>query len=389
MDLRNQRFSEDDFAQLLQFVVQRKLGYQPFRFDDDHEVGEGMALLAGTSPGRRKGVLRWPLLPDEIADLAVQPDDLQAFRSSNDALRSVYDHFVSFICETIGSEISALEFAEFGCNSGYFLFSLLRRGALSAVGLDFTYNQLVFDFFNRKLGTQANFLFSEWDSFAHQPNHNAVPEVDVCLSIAVLCHLADPLHHLTYLCSRARRAVFVWTPSFPTDDLIMGFGQPAGFSNSLAWPLSFDNLVKPSRGLIELCLKESGFGDIHHINPIPTEFDAIDFWNVHTGIIAFRTSNARTVYSGGATTRVIPWDVPIELLAEEIPAAAQRVKRVWRSQPHLVDTIGGYNIVRLGNEWYAVPQGVPADFERDDPASIPGLIQGMTRDEVTQMVTRA
>ena len=311
LNFEHANLENNDYSQLLRFIQQRKLSYQPFRFDDEHEIGEGMAFLKGSSTESRKGVVHWPAPPSEISDLLVAPESVGQFRYANDALRAIYDHFIVTLCDHLGTDIGRMDFAEFGCNTGYFPYSLSLRGARQAYGLDFTYNAEVFEFFNRILGTNATFLFSEWDSLRHRPQYHEVPQVDVCLSVAVLCHLADPLHHLTYLCSRARKAIFVWTPSHQVDDLYMSFGQPKLFANSLAWPVSFDNLVKPSRGLIELCLKESGFEDIRHVAPISTPFDEIDFWKHHTGIVAFRTSEAATVYTCGAVRRERPADVPI------------------------------------------------------------------------------
>ncbi len=308
MDLRRLTIHSDEFSQLLLFIQQRKLSYQPFRFDDEHEVGEGMAFLIGKSTESRKGVVSWPNPPADIFDLVVAPGDIEDFRNANDALRAVYDHFVSSLCGHLGEDIHTLDFAEYGCNTGYFLYSLSMRGARRALGLDFTYNARVFDLFNRILGTRATYLFSEWDSFHHRPRYNEVPEVDVTLSIAVLCHLADPLHHLTYLCSRARKAIFVWTPSHQSDELFLSFGQPSLFANSTAWPVSFDNLVKPSRALLELCLRACGFEDIRYIEPIQTPLDGIGLWNHHTGIVAFRTRDAATVYTGGSIVRDLPAD---------------------------------------------------------------------------------
>jgi hypothetical protein len=393
MDLRGHRLDPEDYDQLLHFIEQRKLSYQPFRFDEEHEVGEGMAFLGGTSTDSRKGVVNWPHPPDDIADLLVPPSDLERFRYANDALRAVYDHFVASLCRALGENIADLDFAEYGCNTGYFPYSLSQRGARRTYGLDFTYNKAVFDFFNRKLGTNATFLFSEWDSFLHQPHYNNVPEVDVCLSVAVLCHLADPLHHLTYLCSRARRAVFVWTPSHQSDDLFMSFGRPGLFPNSLSWPVSFDNLVKPSRGLLELCLKASGFEDIRHLDPIPTQLDKIDFWNLHTGIVAFRTRDAATAYAGGAVRRHVPADAAqaAEGTTDDAANGGQTEILGPLGQtlrlPRLLNSVREYNIVAFKGLVYGVPQRLgPIKLEEVDIVALPGIICGTSEDSVQKEI---
>src|SRR5262249_46520551 len=137
-------------------------------------------------------------------------------------------------------------FAEVGCNTGYFLYGLALRGARRCVGLDYTPNADVFAWFNEALGTRCEFRFAEWDSLRHRLNYAALPRVDVGLSIGVTCHLADPLHHLAYLCDHSRRAVFVWCPVTRDDGLTVTFGEPNRYPESLAWPLSFDNDVRPS-----------------------------------------------------------------------------------------------------------------------------------------------
>lgn len=312
MDLRSYGISDVHRAKFLEFIEQRKLSYQPFIFDEDRAVGEGLAFLNSDSIKTKKAVVDWLDAPGSISDIMVSPSLREAFREANADLAAIYDHFVDFIRIGLGGSVEGLSFAEFGCNTGYFMYGLDKLGAGRTVGLDFTNNAEVFETFNDILGTSSEFMFSEWDSYRHCAHYNDVPEVDVALSIAVLCHLADPLFHLSYLCSKARKAVFVWTPAELTDDLYMSFGKPALFDNSLAWPVSFDNMVKPTRGLIELCLRECGFGEIFHIEGFPSAFDKIGFWQHHAGILALRTEEAKTVYTGGMVRRDQPGDVGIK-----------------------------------------------------------------------------
>ncbi len=147
--------------------------------------------------------------------------------------------------------------------------------------------------------------------------------------------------------SRARKAVFVWTPSHDRDDLSLSFGSPSAFKNSFAWPVGFDNLVKPSRGLIELCLRECGFEDFQYVEPIRTRFDEISFWDHHTGILAKRTRSAATAYTGGSLRRPLPWGIPdtIELDGEVLP-------------PQLIATIKQQNIVHFKGVFYTVPHSL-------------------------------
>jgi SAM-dependent methyltransferase len=326
MNLSNLPWSARDLDALLGFIRARKLSYQPFRFTDDHEVGEGMAFLSGVSAEKTKGIVHWPRPPAEIADLIVQPAQLEYFRTANDWLRDVYDHFINHIDQQIG--VSGKEFAEFGCNTGYFLYRLSQRGARRSVGLDFTNNKSLFRFFNQKLGTNAEFRFSEWDSLRHRPRYADVPEVDCCMSVVVLCHLADPLHHLTYLCSKARKAVFVWTTINDSDELALTFGNPGHFPNSLSWPVSFDNRMHPSRSLVELCLRECGFEDLRPLPPVPNASPEIQAWQKkHIGVLAMRTADAKTIYTGGRVRRRRP---PDTIVPESLLPLVRRVKSWFR-----------------------------------------------------------
>jgi len=329
MDLRGIGFSAGDLDEILGFIVGRKLSYQPFRFTDRHEVGEGLAFVTRTSAGRTKAVVDWPNAPAEIAHLLVPAEQRRAFRDANDELGSVYDHFVRHIVENVGADPGTLDFAEFGCNTGYFLYRLAQRGAGRTIGMDFTYNRGVFDFFNRKLGVAAEFRFSEWDSLRHRPRYADVPKVDVCLSVAVLCHLSDPLHHLSYLCAKADRAIFVWTPTRPSQELFMAFGRPGLFNESLAWPASFDNDVALSRGLLELCLRECGFEDLRPVEPIPLQIFGADYWTHQTGILALRTRRAATVYTGGKRRRQLPSDYILSWLPRPIGSLISRKMINW------------------------------------------------------------
>jgi hypothetical protein len=54
--------------------------------------------------------------------------------------------------------------------------------------------------------------------------------------------------------------------------------------------------------------------------------------------------------------------------------------------PRLIETARGYNIVRVGDRWYAVPVGVAADFYHDDPAKVPGLLAADSQQQVHQLL---
>lgn len=301
MDLRTRNISPDLMAELHDFIVRRKLAYQPFIFSDDLETGEGLKFINRGAGGN----IHWKNADPRVKDLVT--NDPVSFRRENATLRAIYDDFVEQIASRIG--VSGLSFAEIGCNTGYFLYSLDMRGARRCIGYDFTNNSLVFSWFNKVLGTRCEFHFSEWDSYRHRLRYASLPKVDVTLSVAVTCHLPDPIHHLTYLCERSDKAVFFWCPVNDQDGLSLTYGAPAKYPNALEWPLGFDNDVKISIPLLKLTLAQCGFEDIHEIRPPGGLPDKWERWHrCQRGFIALRTAWPRTAYSGGRIRRRLPRD---------------------------------------------------------------------------------
>jgi len=301
LDLRTRNISLDQMSELHDFIVRRKLAYQPFIFSDDLETGEGYNFINRGAGGN----IHWKTADPRVKDLVT--DDPESFRRENAALRAIYDDFVGQIASRVG--VAGLRFAEIGCNTGYFLYALALKGARRCIGYDFTSNSLVFSWFNKVLGTRCEFHFSEWDSFQHRLRYASLPQVDVTLSVAVTCHLVDPIHHLTYLCERAAKAVFFWCPVSDQDALSLTYGPPAKYPNALDWPVGFDNDVRISIPLLRLTLAQCGFEDIHEIQPPEGLPDKWKKWHrLHRGYIALRTARVKTAYSGGRIRRRLPGD---------------------------------------------------------------------------------
>jgi len=305
LDLRDRNFSPEQIAELHDLIVRRKLAYQPFIFLDGLETGEGLQFVNNGVGGN----IHWKEADPRVKDLLTADPD--AFRRENAVLRSVYEDFIGQISSRIG--VSGLSFAEVGCNTGYFLQALALRGASRCIGYDFTNNSRIFAWFNEVLGTRCEFHFSEWDSFRHRLRYASLPKVDVALSIAVTCHLADPLHHLTYLCERASKAVFFWCPVNNHDSLSITYGFPGNLPNALDWPLGFDNEVRISIPLLRLTLEQCGFADIHEIQPPEGLPEKWKHWHrSQRGFIARRTSWSSTAYSNGETRRKPPGDAMVQ-----------------------------------------------------------------------------
>ncbi len=306
MDLRDRNLTEKDISRIHDFILLRKLCYQPFIFRDDLEVGEGMEFHDGEFSG---GEVYWKGADPRAASL-VKDEALAHFRECNAALRKIYEHFLDSLTSQLG-DISRMSFAEVGCNSGYFLYGLGLRGAARTIGFDFTLYEEVFGWFNRVLGTGAEFRWAEWDSLHHELRYAEMPEVDVALSVAVTCHLPDALYHLAYLCDRSRKAVFFWSPVNERADLSLSFGEPAKYQNSLNFPICFDNDVRPSVPLLRLALEQSGFADIREVEPPPgLSPQWLEWYRNQKGYIAFRTDDRKTALSGVKARRDLPEDHP-------------------------------------------------------------------------------
>lgn len=321
MDLRNKNLSASQLIELHNFIVHRKLGYQPFIFTDSLEVGEGFKFHDGEA---NRGNIYWENADPTVEDLLV--NDLPRFRECNQNLRKIYDYIATSITENLGGDISQLTFAEIGCNTGYFLNSLAMLGARHCIGYDFTNNEHVFRWFNEVLGINNEFHFAEWDSLKHSLNYAEMAEVDVSLSINVTCHLADPIHHLCYLCDHSRKAVFIYCPVNSDDDHSIHLGVPAKYPNSLDYPLSFDNEIRPSVSLIKLTLEEAGF---HNIIEIDCPKDIPDSWRnwfySQRAFLAFRTQDNKTALSPESEKRrrFLPGDVNL-LFEDDIESALKK-----------------------------------------------------------------
>jgi SAM-dependent methyltransferase len=309
LDLRNRNISPEQIFELHDFIVRRKLAYQPFIFSDELETGEGFNFINHGS----RGNIHWKSADSRVKDLVTA--DPVAFRRENAALRAIYDDFVEQIVARVG--VSGLTFAEVGCNTGYFLHALAQRGAARCIGYDFTDNSQVFAWFNRVLGTRCEFHFAEWDSLGHRLRYASMPRVDVTLSVAVTCHLPDPIYHLAWLCERATKAVFLWCPIADGDALSVAYGHPRRYPNSLDFPLGFDNDVRLSIPLLKLTLERCGFEEIHEIEPPASIPDKWQKWHrMQRGYVALRTSATKTAYSNGQIRRMLPSDQkPRKLLA--------------------------------------------------------------------------
>jgi hypothetical protein len=293
MDLRGKNLTPEQIQRAEEFVRYHLLWYQPFIFADDFETGEGMNFHDRYT--------------DNVCSIyrpgIEAPNDPTHFRECNQLLRELYEQLTDSLVHQLGN-ISKLSFAEFGCNSGYFMYALSLRGAKQTIGFDFAPNQDLFEFLNSILGTNSEFRWAEWDSLHHTVRHAEFEKVDVTMSLAVTPHILDPVQHLCYLCDRARKAVFFWIPINEKDDLSVTFSDPHYHQDpNLDFPVNINSGVQLSRPLLRKILIESGFEDIREVKPTSISPQWDRFVVQHAAHVAFRTRDFVTAISGGRYAR--------------------------------------------------------------------------------------
>jgi SAM-dependent methyltransferase len=356
-------------------IVRRLMGYQPFIFADDLETGYGWRFMAGES----KGSVWWPKIDpefqyalklSEFKKHLIPPDQKDQFTWANQCLRRMYDNFIQEILKRV-DDISCTTFADVGCNSGYFPTAFSMHGAKEAVGFDradFTYS---FELLNSILGTNARFINKGYDP--RTQSIDGSKSYDVVISCAVLCHLSDPLQHLAFLGSIARKMLFIWTPVVPDEQsYCIIFGEPNKYYKDDRFPFCFDNQVKPSARLLRKSLELMGF----EIYEVPNCDGGMPdrFYNLHKAFLGIRPNNG-TERGKGLPSDVSHFRTPSKVRRKEDPKGG--TKRVVlfgaSSKAHQVCQdlkTKGYKVIFLvdnnpetwGNNINGVPIYPPTDL---------------------------
>jgi len=386
MDLRNKGLTAEQLEQVEKFIIQNKLGYQPFIFTDDLEVGKGLTMYTADP----SGPLAYWKKPDPRYNRPIATDKT-LFRECNEIYRKVYyQHFMDSLVERLGNNISNMTFGEIGCNSGYYLYDLALRGARKCIGYDIPDNRDLFDLFNRVLNVECHFHAGEWSSYDHRLHYAELEEVDVILTLAVLCHLTDPIYHLAYLCDHARKAIFIYTPVNEDNCLSIKYGQPPR-KQELDWPLNFDLDVAPSVPLLDLALREAGFEDIYEVKcpDLPEKWRRLSYGRKSRVCIAFRTKDTKTALTSGRRLRKTRDDD-----AHETERSNKIKDRVGSAEPKtaarklIEEGYRGYNIISLGDKFYGLAQ---SEGKLDpDRVHIEGYrcVVGKSVEEVKQLIGR-
>ena len=265
MDLRGYIKDARIIERAEQLVLKGLLNYQPWIFSDRLETGVGLEWTKQDYVG----LTYWPdidkrlLESPELRRLLIDPASYSAFHEANIGLRRLYDGIADEIWTRTG-KTTTFTFLDVGCNTGYMPQSFYLRGASESAGCDREKGfKETFALLNEILGTRTQFYDAHFDPQAREIR--GVKPHDVVVSMAVLCHQAEPLSHLATLASLANVGLFVWT--FINDDsgYTIHLGEPTGQYAEDTFPQCFDYNTTISEELLRKSLGLLGFKEIHEI----------------------------------------------------------------------------------------------------------------------------
>lgn len=290
-------------AQARRLAFRGLLNYQPYAFEDGFSVGAGLSIVAGHNRDvpsiycSRVG--QEEAAPDFLARELVSPDQRLSFLDANERMRRFYDGLIEQTEEALGS-VRNLSVLDVGCNAGYFGLSFARRGASPVLGLDRVDYSETIALLNNLCGT--NMRFQSW---SYDGQIGAGNQFDLVISIAMIVHLSDPLHHLAWLGSSARKALLVFTPCHDEAEYSIKFHTVNRYYRD-SFPYCFD-VCTLSKQLLRLSLEEMGFTRIVEMkvagNSMPKNWA-----DAHLGLLGIRegsdprqpATSARKVIQAGS-----------------------------------------------------------------------------------------
>ena len=180
------------------------------------------------------------------------------FFAANAAMRSFYDGIVDQIADA-PKPIDNLSVLDVGCNSRYFPLAFARKAAPETMGIDRIDYAPSVALLNEICGTSVQ--FANW---AYDGSVVASKQYDLVLSIAVLCHLSEPLRHLAWLGSSARKALMVFTACDDVPGCVIKFQTVNRYYADDKFSHCFD-VTSLSRPLLRLAFQQMGFSRIVEI----------------------------------------------------------------------------------------------------------------------------
>ncbi|MBK7413926.1 MAG: methyltransferase domain-containing protein [Dechloromonas sp.] len=268
MDFRDKALDDNKIDEAKKFIIEGLISYQPFVFSDNLEVGVGFEF----EQQRYAGLVHYPDIPEhlraspELARRLLADRNRTEFHLANRRLADFYDSLVEQIIDHTAGGIDNNSFLDVGCNNGYIPISFSQRGAKRATGCDRQDFSRVFNFLNSIQGTNAEFIHAWYEPQQHRIA--GVEAFDVVTSMAMLCHVSDPLHLLAELGRLSKNALFVWTLFNHDDSNVVRYGTPRGDYPGDVFPYCFDNLTAISVPLFHKSMELMGFSKIIEL-PVP------------------------------------------------------------------------------------------------------------------------
>jgi SAM-dependent methyltransferase len=227
------------------------LHYQPFILDDDRHTGVAYCWLYSDDPTSAR-------YTDFLFDRRVLPEEVwRKAWAANRQLAAMYDAFADVIVDACGHG----SLLDIGCNTGYLPVRASLAGVRTAIGMDYADYSRAFQLLNELTGGSAQFMRGDYDSRSHSlvPSGSFNREgYDVVSSMALLCHMPDPLHFLKAISNLARGAVFLWSGFVDSNDLVIRY-NPENKFRAAEFPNAFDNGTSISVGLLLHSMSALGF----------------------------------------------------------------------------------------------------------------------------------
>ena len=262
MDLRSLSSSKQ-IERAKHLAMRGLFNYQPFHLSDDFYCGAGLSIVQGfrADPPTVYCPSLDPAMSEYAASALAKPADKDEFLQANEALAAFYDNVIRQIGEHLGG-VAGMSVLDVGCNAGYFPVAFSRAGARQAIGYDRIDYTETLALLNEICGTRAQ--FKAWD---YHGELEAEEKHDLVLSVAVLVHLSEPLRHLAWLGSAAKKALFVLTPCHRDDDLSIRFHTVNRYYSN-KFPNCFD-VTTLSRKLLYLAFEQMGFSKVVELSTEP------------------------------------------------------------------------------------------------------------------------
>jgi SAM-dependent methyltransferase len=261
MDLRSLT-SNAQVERAKHLAMRGLFNYQPFQLSDGFYCGAGLSIVQGfrTDPPTVYCPSLDPAMSEYAASALAKSADTDEFLQANEALAAFYDGVIRQVTEHLGS-VAGMSVLDVGCNAGYFPVAFSRVGATST-GYDRVDYTETLALLNEICGTRAQ--FKVWD---YHGELEAKEQLDLVLSVAVLVHLSEPLRHLAWLGSAAKKALFVLTPCHHDDDLSIRYHTVNRYYSN-KFPNCFD-VTTLSRKLLYLAFEQMGFSKVVELSTKP------------------------------------------------------------------------------------------------------------------------